>query len=333
LQLSVGQPLVKSACQNHHNRKISRTDSSLSALLIGTSSPPHAVLEVKAAVPLLATRSRADPRKHAALPWSKRSEVTFVLLESHNGTCRASCCTLEKLLLLAVAAATACCSSSSYCQQPQAPCTRLMMVKRACSSLRRRAAAASPALRNQTFGRLVSVRAQAAATAKAGDFVAVDYTGTLDDGTVFDSSRKEGRTPLEFVVGGGMVSTIWCIVLYAFNNCVTREQQQGHAHVTYPAALCRIVWTTCGQASPAALAAGEAIIRMLCCSRGCCCGLLGQLLTLAAAAPRPHSNSHLLRCAFCGQAYQLMSHQHLEAAAALASLWLGGNLLHAPATN
>jgi FKBP-type peptidyl-prolyl cis-trans isomerase len=52
------------------------------------------------------------------------------------------------------------------------------------------------------------VRAQAAAaTAKTGDFVAVDYTGTLDDGTVFDSSRKEGRTPLEFVVGGGMVSS------------------------------------------------------------------------------------------------------------------------------
>lgn len=60
------------------------------------------------------------------------------------------------------------------------------------------------ALHRQT-SRLVSVRAQAA-TAKAGDFVTVDYTGTLDDGSVFDTSRKEGRTPLEFVVGGGMVS-------------------------------------------------------------------------------------------------------------------------------
>lgn len=54
--------------------------------------------------------------------------------------------------------------------------------------------------------RTLSVRAHAAQTAKQGDFVAVDYTGTLDDGTVFDTSRQEGRQPLEFVVGGGMVS-------------------------------------------------------------------------------------------------------------------------------
>lgn len=44
-------------------------------------------------------------------------------------------------------------------------------------------------------------------TAKLGDFVTVDYTGTLDDGTVFDTSRKEGRTALEFEIGGGMVSS------------------------------------------------------------------------------------------------------------------------------
>jgi FKBP-type peptidyl-prolyl cis-trans isomerase len=46
---------------------------------------------------------------------------------------------------------------------------------------------------------------QANSTAKQGDFVSVDYTGTLDNGTVFDTSRKAGRKPLEFVVGGGMV--------------------------------------------------------------------------------------------------------------------------------
>jgi len=39
--------------------------------------------------------------------------------------------------------------------------------------------------------------------AKDGDTVKVHYTGRLEDGTIFDSSQ--GREPLEFTLGDGMV--------------------------------------------------------------------------------------------------------------------------------
>ena len=39
--------------------------------------------------------------------------------------------------------------------------------------------------------------------AKKGDSVKIHYTGTLEDGTVFDSSA--GREPLIFTLGGGQV--------------------------------------------------------------------------------------------------------------------------------
>ena len=41
------------------------------------------------------------------------------------------------------------------------------------------------------------------AQAKSGDTVRIHYTGTLKDGSVFDSS--EGRDPLEFQLGSGQV--------------------------------------------------------------------------------------------------------------------------------
>jgi len=39
--------------------------------------------------------------------------------------------------------------------------------------------------------------------ATAGKTVRIHYTGTLEDGSVFDSS--EGRDPLEFIVGSGQI--------------------------------------------------------------------------------------------------------------------------------
>ncbi len=53
------------------------------------------------------------------------------------------------------------------------------------------------------IGAVLSGCSSAPAAAKDGDVVQVNYTGTLADGTVFDSSV--GRTPLEFTVGAGQV--------------------------------------------------------------------------------------------------------------------------------
>ncbi|HWB34359.1 MAG TPA: FKBP-type peptidyl-prolyl cis-trans isomerase [Candidatus Paceibacterota bacterium] len=45
------------------------------------------------------------------------------------------------------------------------------------------------------------------ATAQVGDTITVDYTGKLEDGTVFDTSV--GKTPYTFVLGTGSVIPGW----------------------------------------------------------------------------------------------------------------------------
>jgi FKBP-type peptidyl-prolyl cis-trans isomerase FkpA len=41
--------------------------------------------------------------------------------------------------------------------------------------------------------------------AAVGDTVTVNYTGKLDNGTVFDSSLNPGRTPFSFTIGGQVI--------------------------------------------------------------------------------------------------------------------------------
>ena len=47
------------------------------------------------------------------------------------------------------------------------------------------------------------------AVAQNGENVTVNYTGTFDNGTVFDSSLKPGRTPFSFVLGAQQVIKGW----------------------------------------------------------------------------------------------------------------------------
>jgi peptidylprolyl isomerase len=63
--------------------------------------------------------------------------------------------------------------------------------------------------------------------AKPGDTVRVHYTGTLDDGTEFDSSA--GREPLEFTLGAGQV-------VPGFDAAVTGMRLGEKKTVTIPAA-------------------------------------------------------------------------------------------------
>ncbi len=61
--------------------------------------------------------------------------------------------------------------------------------------------------------------------AKQGDTVKIHYTGTLEDGTVFDTS--EGRDPLSFTLGSGQV-------IQGFDDAVTGMVRDEKKKVTIP---------------------------------------------------------------------------------------------------
>ena len=62
--------------------------------------------------------------------------------------------------------------------------------------------------------------------AQQGDTVKIHYTGTLEDGTVFDSS--EGKNPLEFTLGSGQV-------IVGFEEAVTGMSNGEKKNVNIPA--------------------------------------------------------------------------------------------------
>ena len=59
--------------------------------------------------------------------------------------------------------------------------------------------------------------------AQAGDTVSVRYTGTLDNGTVFDASSKHGNQPFSFTLGAGQVIQGWDLGVVGMRVGGTRE--------------------------------------------------------------------------------------------------------------
>lgn len=76
---------------------------------------------------------------------------------------------------------------------------------------------------------IVEVTLGSGAEAKMGDLVSVDYTGSLQDGTVFDSSRPRGK-PLQFRLGANQV-------IKGFERGVVGMKPGGVRRITIPPEL------------------------------------------------------------------------------------------------
>jgi peptidylprolyl isomerase len=67
----------------------------------------------------------------------------------------------------------------------------------------------STSTNNMDTLKIVDVTVGTGTVAQDGDTVTVNYTGTLDDGTKFDSSLNPGRTPFSFTLGEQQVIAGW----------------------------------------------------------------------------------------------------------------------------
>ncbi len=76
------------------------------------------------------------------------------------------------------------------------------------------------------------------AVAQSGDTVSVLYTGTLDNGTVFDASSKHGNQPFSFTLGAGQVIRGWDLGVVGMKVGGTREltipSELGYGAQGYP---------------------------------------------------------------------------------------------------
>jgi peptidylprolyl isomerase len=90
-------------------------------------------------------------------------------------------------------------------------------------------------------------------TAKEGDTVKVLYTGTLDDGSVFDSSELHGGDPLEFTIGEGQLLPAFeqAVIGLSINQSTTVHIPADEAYGPYDEAMViTLDWSQMGDHVP-----------------------------------------------------------------------------------